>query len=455
MSLSHYLTDNQQRQLEELLELLSIPSVSTDSAHQGDVRTAATFIRDKLETAGLSAQVMDTARHPVVYADYQAADDAPTVLVYGHYDVQPPDPLELWESPPFEPMLKDGMVVARGASDDKGQVYAHIKGAEALLAADGKLPVNLKFLIEGEEEIGSPNLAAFIEANRELLAADIILISDGSMIAPNTPTITYGLKGLAYIEVRVKGAAMDLHSGGYGGGVPNPINSLARMIAALHDDNGRVAVPGFYDEVLEISEEERAAYDRVPFDEREFAEELNLNATPGEGGYGLLERLWARPTLDCNGIGGGFQGEGAKTVIPAVATAKISCRLVPNQTPEDITRKLGDYLKEIAPTGVTVEVTDLHGGYPALTPLDSPAVQAAAKALREVYDREPIFARTGGSIPVVGIFQKLLKADVVLVGFGSENDRIHSPNEKFDLENYYRGIETSAAMLKAFAQGTS
>ena len=444
-------TQQRETQLAELLEFLRIPSVSTDSAYKEDVRRAAKWLNAELEKQGFDVQLFDTPKHPVVFAEYRVGDEVPTVLVYGHYDVQPPDPENLWDSPPFEPVVEEGKVIARGASDDKGQVYAHVKGAEAVLAETGTLPVNLKFIIEGEEEIGSPNLTPFIEEHKELLAADIVLISDGAMIAPDTPTVTYGLKGLAYVEVMVKGADFDLHSGAYGGGVPNPINGLAKMIASLHDEEGRVTVPGFYDAVLEITAEEREAFGRVPFNEKKFAEGIGVSATPGEGGYGLLERLWARPTLDANGIGGGFQGEGAKTVIPSEATAKISCRLVPNQDPEDITAKLSAFLQDNAPVGLDVTVTDLHGGMPALTPLTSPAVQAAADALEKVFDKQTIFARTGGTIPVVSTFQELLKADVVLVGFGLEDDRIHSPNEKFDLESYYKGIEASAALLHAFA----
>jgi acetylornithine deacetylase/succinyl-diaminopimelate desuccinylase-like protein len=451
MSLEAFLEQNQQRHLDELLAFLRIPSVSTDPKHKDDVRQAAQYVERKLREAGLETTIMETAGHPVVYAEAAGRPDAPTVLIYGHYDVQPADPLELWDADPFEPVVKDGAIVARGASDDKGQVYAHVKGVSALLD-EGTLNVNVKFLIEGEEEIGSPNLSSFIENNRELLRADVVVVSDGAMVAPQTPTITYGLKGLAYIEVRVKAAAMDLHSGAFGGGVPNPINGLARMIARLHDDQGRVAVPGFYDGVRDITETERDLFKRVPFDEAAFAGDLLLDATPGEEGYSLLERLWARPTLDANGIGGGFQGEGAKTVIPSEAMAKISCRLVPDQQPHDITEKLTRYLKEVVPPGLTVDVKDLHGGDPALTPLDSPAVQAAARALETVYGKPPVFARTGGTIPVVSTFQKLLGADVVLVGLGLESDRAHSPNEKFDLVNYYQGIRTSAALLTALGQ---
>ncbi len=451
MNLQNYLQTSQQRHLDELLEFLRIPSVSALSTHNADTRKAAEYVATKLKDLGFSVQINETPKHPIVTAYYHVDDKLPTVLVYGHYDVQPPDPINLWTSPPFEPVVKDGLIVARGSSDDKGQVYAHIKGAEVLLKTTGTLPVNLKFLIEGEEEISSPNILPFIKSHLDELKTDIVIISDSAMMAPNTPTITYGLKGIAYIEVRVKTAAMDLHSGAFGGGVPNPINALAKMIAKLHDDNGRITVPGFYDAALDISRVEKAAFAKVPFDEGKFAKEIGVTATPGEAGYSLLERLWARPTLDCNGIAGGFQGEGAKTVIANEAMAKISCRLVPNQDPDDIRDKLTAYLKELAPVGVHVEVIDLHGGKPAMSPIESKAVQTAAKALQQVYGKEALFARTGGSIPIVSSLQTLLNAEVVLVGFGLETDRVHSPNEKFDLENYYKGIETSAALLNAFA----
>lgn len=452
MNLQDYLKTSQQRHLDELLEFLRIPSVSALSTHNADTRKAAEFVATKLKDLGFSVTINETPKHPIVTAHFHVDDSLPTVLIYGHYDVQPPDPMNLWTSPPFEPVVKDGVIVARGSSDDKGQVYAHIKGAEALIKTTGTLPVNLKFLIEGEEEISSPNLLPFLGSHKAELKTDVVIISDGAMMAPNTPTITYGLKGIAYIEVRVKTAAMDLHSGAFGGGVPNPINALAKMIAPLHDDNGRITVPGFYDAVVDISPMEKSAFAKVPFDEQKFAGEIGVTATPGEAGYSLLERLWARPTLDCNGIGGGFQGEGSKTVIANTAMAKISCRLVPNQDPDDIRDKLAAYLKELAPAGVSVEIIDLHGGKPAMSPIESRAVQTAAKALQQVYGKEAIFARTGGSIPIVSSLQDLLKAEVVLVGFGLETDRVHSPNEKFDLENYYKGIEVSAALLNAFAK---
>lgn len=439
--------------LAELSEFLRIPSVSTNPERAGDVRRAAEFLIQKLTALDFETQIFDTPRHPIVYAERKVSETAPTVLIYGHYDVQPPEPLGLWTTPPFEPTVRDGALYARGASDDKGQIYAHVQGVEAVLQQTGDLPLNVKFVIEGEEEIGSPNLIPFVESHKDLLAADIVLISDGAMAAPETPTITYGLKGLAYLEVHVRGAAMDLHSGAFGGAAPNPINGLAKMIAALHDDEGRVTVPGFYDAVIDITPEEREVFARAPFDERALAQELVVSAFPGEAGYTVLERLWARPTLDCNGIGGGFQGEGSKTVIASEAMAKISCRLVPNQTPQDVTKKLGDYLRSLAPAGLSVEIIDLHGGDGVLTPLSSRAVQTAGAALAEVYGKETVFARTGGTIPVGSTFQKGLGADVVFVGLGLESDRAHSPNEKFDLVNYYRGIEVSAALLEAFAKG--
>ena len=447
-----YVENASERLLAELRDFLAIPSVSTAPEHRDDVRRAADFVLDQLDALGFTAELYDTARHPIVYGERRVSDDAPTVLIYGHYDVQPPEPLELWTTPPFEPTVRDGVLYARGASDDKGQIFAHLKGVEALLSETETLPLNVKFLVEGEEEIGSPNLIPFIEAHQDLLSCDVVLISDGAMAAPDTPTITYGLKGLAYLEVHVKGADMDLHSGAFGGAAPNPINGLAKMIAALHDDKGRVAVPGFYDAVVDVTPEERDVFKRAPFDEQALEKELGVDALPGEQGYTVLERLWARPTLDCNGIGGGFQGEGSKTVIASGAMAKISCRLVPNQTPQEIAQKLGDYLRSIVPAGLSIEIIDLHGGDGVLTPLTSNAVQAAGRALAEVYGKETVFARTGGTIPVGSTFQKVLGADVVFVGLGLESDRAHSPNEKFDLVNYYRGIEVSAALLAAFAK---
>ena len=452
MTVDQYVTANQDRLLQELLEYLRIPSVSTDPQRATDVRAAAGFSADALARAGFDASVHDTAGHPVVVAHGPAVPGAARVLIYGHYDVQPAEPLESWHSHPFEPTVEAGVITARGASDDKGQVYAHVKGVEALLAVDGALPVNVTFLIEGEEEIGSPNLAGFIEQHAERLAADVVVISDGAMVAPGVPTITYGLRGLTYVTVRVRAAGRDLHSGAYGGGVPNALDALARLLSGLKDEHGRVLVPGFYDDVRELGDAERAAFAHVPFDEAAFRADAGVSATPGETGYSLLERLWARPTLDVNGVSGGFQGAGAKTVIAAEAMAKVSCRLVPDQDPQDVLTKLRTHLLANAPEGVSVEVDAEGLGHPAMTPLDAPSVAAASTALRQVWGRDPVFARSGGSIPIVSDFQRLLGAEPLLVGFGREDDRAHAPNEKFAVHDYLQGVRVSAALLRALAR---
>jgi len=452
MSLTDYLDENRERHLDELFAFLRIPSVSTDPERRQDVADAATYLAEALGRAGLEAAVEPTEGHGIVVARSPEIPGAPTVLIYGHYDVQPEEPLELWETPPFEPTVVDGDIRARGATDDKGQVYAHVKGVEALARVDGALPVNVVFVVEGEEEIGSPHLRPFLERHAAALAADVVVISDGAMLAPDTPTLTYGLKGLAYLEVHVRGAGRDLHSGAYGGGVPNAINALAAMIAALKDADGRVTVPGFYDAVVPLGDEERARMAAAPFDEAAFRADAGVSATPGEAGYSLIERLWGRPTLDCNGIWGGFQGDGAKTVIPATAAAKLSCRLVPGQDPDDIADKVTRALEALAPEGIAVEVKRLHGGRPASTPIDAASVRAAAEALRASFGREPVFARTGGTIPVVADFQELLGSEVVLVGLGLEDDRAHAPNEKFAVRDYLRGIQTSARLLRALAR---
>jgi acetylornithine deacetylase/succinyl-diaminopimelate desuccinylase-like protein len=453
-ALEQYLNDNRQRQLDELIELLRIPSVSTEAEHAADIRRAAEAVQRKLAALGFNSEVLETNGHPLVYGEYLVSDALPTVLVYGHYDVQPPEPLEGWDTPPFEPVVRDGKIHARGSSDDKGQFLAHIMAAEALLAVDGTLPVNLKFLIEGEEEIGSPSLDAFIAANKQRLAADAIVISDGAMIAPDTPSLTYGLRGLAYIEVHLRSASRDLHSGAFGGAAPNPISILARIIAQLHDAEGRVTIPGFYDAVDATSEEERQLLRQVPFNEQQFLGQAGIRTTAGEQAYSVLERIWTRPTLDVNGIKGGFQGEGSKTVIPATAMAKISCRLVPGQDHETITRLLGEHIRSLTPQGIEVEIKNLHGGQPAITPLDSPAVTAAAAALEEVFGRKPAFTRTGGTIPVVNTFQQQLKVPVVMFDLGLETDNLHAPNEHFSLTDYYRGIHAAALMLRHYGQGS-
>ncbi|WP_034383052.1 dipeptidase [Deinococcus sp. YIM 77859] len=431
----------------ELFELLRIPSVSADPAYGADVARAAAFLRDKLAALGFKARVDQTAGHPVVYAERQDAPGKPTVLIYGHYDVQPEAPLEEWVTPPFEPTVREGRVYARGATDDKGQAYAHVRGTELLLQA-GPLPVNVKFLLEGEEEIGSPNLEAYLREHAQELKADVIVISDGSRFAPDVPTVTYGLRGLSYVEIHVQGANRDLHSGSYGGAAPNPIHALCQIISRLKDEQGRITIPGFYDGVEEPTPQEREMWAKLPHSDEAFARSIGVPALPGEAGYSTLERLWARPTLDVNGIWGGYQGEGSKTVIPAKAGAKVSMRLVPGQDPERITRLVQEYVPTLAPQGVQVEVRALHGGQPVKVDLDSPYVQAADRALRRVYGKPAAFARTGGSIPIVAAFRSLLGAPVLLVDFGLNEDAPHSPNESFALEDYHNGILTSAYLLQ-------
>lgn len=449
-----YIDENQERFLEELQELLSIPSISTDSAHDGDIQRCARWLEAHLKDIGFAVvEIHETKGHPIVYAeDLSAGAEAPTLLLYGHYDVQPPDPLEEWVTPPFEPTVRDGKIFARGATDDKGQFFAHIKGLEAFYKTGTPLPVNVKLLIEGEEEVGSPNLDPWIEANQERLKCDAVIVSDSSMFAPGIPSITYGLRGLAYLEMTVRGPSHDLHSGLYGGGVPNPINELARIIAGLHDENGKVTIPGFYDAVRELEEEERAALEALNFDDEGFRKEAGVKELKGEAGYTTLEHIWTRPTLDCNGIWGGFTGEGAKTVLPAVAHAKFSCRLVPDQDPEDIAAKAQAWVQELAGDAVEVTVTAHHGGKPVITEMDAPAVRAATRALEKVWGRETVFTRGGGSIPVVATFSEVLKAPTVLMGLGLEDDRLHSPNEKFDLENFYAGIRASAYLWEEAAK---
>lgn len=439
-----YIDENKDRFLEELKEFLRIPSVSTDPSMARDVKRCASWVRDHLESIGMKgAKVHQTPGHPIVYAEHCEKPGAPTILLYGHYDVQPPDPLSEWHSPPFEPEVRDGRIYARGATDDKGQVFAHFKGVEALVAA-GDFPVNLKMLIEGEEEVGSQNLERWVREHKELLECDAVVISDSSMFSEGQPSITYGLRGLIYFEVTVKGPGHDLHSGLYGGAVPNPINALAGMIAKLHDEDGKIAIPGFYDTVRDITAEEREAFAKLPNTDGEFLAEVGAKATQGEDGFTTLERIWARPTLDCNGIYGGFMGKGAKTVIPSRATAKISCRLVPDQDPNRLAELAEAYLREIAPESVELSFSFFHGASPVIAERDNPTVQAATRALRRSWGVDTVFIRSGGSIPVVATFAQELEVPSVLVGLGLADDRLHSPNEKFDLVNFYKGIATSA-----------
>lgn len=451
MSAPAYLTQHQNRFLEELMDWLRIPSVSADPAFHGDVLRAADFLKEKLEAAGAAnVELCATAGNPIVYGEYFVGEDKPTVLVYGHYDVQPADPYELWTSPPFEPVIKDEQIYARGACDDKGQVYMHVKALE-VMRAQGEVPCNLKFMIEGEEEIGSNNLAIFVKENKEKLKADVILISDTGILANDVPSIEVGLRGLSYHEVEVTGPNRDLHSGLYGGAVLNPINALCHMIASLHDENYHITIPGFYDQVATLGEAERAELAQAPFSESDFEQSIGLPAAVGEAGYTTPERTSIRPTLDVNGIWGGYTGEGAKTVIPSKAFAKISMRLVPNQTSEQITALFQQHFTSIAPAGVTVQVRPHHGGEPVLTPTDSVAYRAAARALETTFGKKPVPTRGGGSIPIVAMFKSELGLDTVLLGFGLDSDAIHSPNEHFGVFNFLKGIETIPEFYKEYA----
>lgn len=447
-----YQDQHKDRFLNELLELLRIPSVSARSEHKADMVKCAEAVRNSLIAAGATkTSIYETPGHPIVYGELITDPAKPTVLVYGHYDVQPPDPLELWNSGPFEPVIKDGKIYARGACDDKGQFYMHVKAMETMVAG-GEMPTNIKFLIEGEEEVGSPNLADFVKANKGLLDADVILISDTAMISMDTPSIDIGVRGLSYIEVEVTGANRDLHSGVYGGAVANPITILAQMIASLHDENNHVTIPGFYDDVVEATPEERELMAKAPFNEEDFKKDLGVNALWGEKGYTTNERTGIRPTLELNGIWGGYTGEGAKTVLPSKAYAKISCRLVPDQQSDKITKLLIDHLYSIAPDNVSVKASLHHGGEPYMTPIDSDGYKAAAMAIEATFGKKPIPVRGGGSIPICALFEKELGLKIVFMGFGLDSDNLHSPNEKYDLVNYYKGIETIPYFHTYFAE---
>lgn len=451
-AISSYLDQHKDRFLSELMDFLRIPSVSADSAYRDDVNHAADWLVDRFKELEVDrVEKFATPGHPIVFAEKISDPSKPTVLVYGHYDVQPPDPMDLWHSPPFEPVIKDEQIYARGACDDKGQMYMHLKALEVLNQME-ELPTNVKFLIEGEEEVGSDNLEAFVRAQRDLLAADIILISDTSMIANDVPSITVGLRGLAYVEVEVVGPNRDLHSGVYGGAVDNPLNVLCEMIAKLKDEQGRITIPGFYDKVDELSAEQRTELAKRPYDAQQYQASLGIEGFRGEAGYDTVERASIRPTLDVNGIWGGYIGEGAKTVLPSKANAKISMRLVPHQDPDEITELFTRHFESLAPHTVKVTVTPHHGGQPAVVPTDSPGYQAAAKAMHESFDKEPIPTREGGSIPIVALFQDVLGLDTVLMGFGLDSDAIHSPNEHYGLFNYYKGIDTIPRFHQHFAQ---
>jgi acetylornithine deacetylase/succinyl-diaminopimelate desuccinylase-like protein len=447
-----YLSQNKQRFLDELLELLRIPSVSADSKYKADVARCAEAVKESLKKAGCDmVEVCPTPGHPIVYGEKMIDPALPTVLVYGHYDVQPPDPLDLWHSGPFEPVIKDEKIYARGACDDKGQMFMHVKALE-VMAKTNTLACNMKFMVEGEEEVGSINLGKFLEDNKEKLKADIVLVSDTSMISMENPSLETGLRGLAYMEVEVTGPNRDLHSGVYGGAVANPINILCKMIASLHDENNHITIPGFYDKVQELSEADRKALNDAPFDPQEYKSELGVKEVWGEKGYTTLERTGIRPTLDVNGIWGGYTGEGAKTVLPSKAYAKISMRLVPNQGSKEIAKMFEDHFKKMAPDYVQVKVNEHHGGEPVVTPTDSAAYKAAAEAIKTSFGKDPIPTRGGGSIPIIALFEKTLGLKTVLLGFGLDNDNIHSPNEKYDIFNYFKGIETIPYFHKYFAE---
>jgi acetylornithine deacetylase/succinyl-diaminopimelate desuccinylase-like protein len=450
--IKQYVDEHRQRLLDELFALLRFPSVSADPKYKTDVLHTADYVAQKLRDAGAdNVEICQTAGYPIVYGEKIIDAGKPTVLVYGHYDVQPADPLELWKTPPFEPTIRDGKIYARGACDDKGQFYMHVKAFELMMQTD-TLPCNIKFMIEGEEEVGSSNLAIFVKANKEKLKADVVLISDTSMISMEHPSLETGLRGLSYLEVEVTGPNRDLHSGVYGGAVANPITILTKMIASLHDENNHITIPGFYDSVIELTPAERTALNNAPYDEAEYKSDLDVAELWGEKGYTTFERTGTRPTLEVNGIWGGYIGEGAKTVLPSKAHAKISMRLVPNQTSDAITEIFTKHFLSIAPANVKVKVTPHHGGEPAVTPTDSIAYRAAQKAIAESFGKEPIPTRGGGSIPIVALFEAELGLKTVLMGFGLDSDALHSPNEKYDIFNYYKGIETIPLFHKYFAE---
>ena len=440
-NLDAYFTENREKHLEELNEFLRIPSISSLSEHKQDIQTAAQWLADKLQKLNIEKVSVDqTAGHPVVYGEWLHAEGKPTILFYGHYDVQPVDPLDLWESEPFSPVIRDNKLFARGASDDKGQVFMHLKMLEALFATEGTLPVNVKFIYEGEEEIGSPNLPAYVEEHKEKLAADLILISDTGLYAPGKPAVCYGLRGLTGVQIDVRGAKGDLHSGLYGGGVQNAIHALAEILASFRDEHGTIQVEGFYDNVRPLSDEERQAFRELNFDEEALKQEVGVNELFGEEGYSYLEQTWARPTLEINGVFGGFSGEGIKTVLPAEAGAKITCRLVPDQDPNEIVALLKAHIEKHKPKGVEVTVSEFDKGAPFLTPFDHPLIQAAGRSYERIYNVPTAFTRGGGSIPIVAAFDEILSLPVVLMGFGLNSENFHAPNEHFHLENFDKGL---------------
>ncbi len=444
-----YVNVNRDRYLEELKALLAIPSISALPQHTADVRRCAEWCADELRRIGLqNVRLVETAGNPVVYGDWLNAPGAPTILFYGHYDVQPVDPLELWESPPFEATVRDGEIYARGAADDKGQVFMHFKAVEAHLKQNGRLPVNMKFMIEGEEEVGSANLDEFVRAHKADLAADVVVISDSAMFAKGVPSICYGLRGLVYFQIDLRGSSTDLHSGSFGGAVANPSMVLAQMLTQMKDRGGRIKIPGFYDDVVALNEEERKAWATLPFNEKKYRKDFGIPKVFGESGYTTLERTWARPTFEVNGLLSGFTGEGAKTVLPAVAMAKVSMRLVPNQDPDKIAKLFEAYVHDIAPKTVEVKVTRMHGGKPWMASYDNAFIQAASRAIERGFGQKPVLTREGGSIPVVSTFQEELGVPSVLFGVGLPDENAHAPNEKLDVSNFHNGIIASAILYE-------
>jgi acetylornithine deacetylase/succinyl-diaminopimelate desuccinylase-like protein len=451
-----FINVNRERYLDELKAFLAIPSISASPEHSGDVRRCADWCADEMRRIGLqNVRLIETPGNPVVYGDWTGAPGAPTILFYGHYDVQPVDPVDLWESPPFEATVRDGEIYARGAADDKGQVFMHFKAVEAHLKQTGRLPVNIKFILEGEEEVGSENLDEFVRAHKAELAADVVVISDSPMFDRGVPSICYGLRGLAYFQIDLRGTKTDLHSGSFGGAVANPAFVLAQILAQLKDRGGRVRIPGFYDDVRPLTEAERQEFKKLPFSETRYRKELGAPRLFGESGYTTLERVWGRPTVEVNGVISGFTGEGAKTVIPAVAMAKVSTRLVPDQDPDKIARLFEEYIRKIAPKTVEVKVTRMHGGKPWMTSFDNPYVQAAGRAIEKGFGRTPVFTREGGSIPVVSTFQAELGVPSVLFGVGLPDENAHAPNEKLDVANFQNGIIASAFLYDEIGKGGS
>lgn len=451
-TLDKFIVENRNRYESELIDWLKIPSVSTDPAFKADVKRAAQWLAERFVNLKFKTELIETCGHPLVFAQSPVIEGAPTVLVYGHYDVQPPDPLDEWITPPFQPTIREGKIFARGATDDKGQMITHLFGAEAWIKTTGQLPINLKFLIEGEEECGSGGLYEFLAGKydtpersaEQLIKADIVVVSDNAQYAPGQPAVTYGLRGIAYFEIRLTGPKQDLHSGLYGGSITNPANTLSKMLASLVDDQGRIQLPGFYDDVIELSDNEREQFSSLGFDEQAYFASVGVNGATGEAGFSALERRWARPTCDINGLWSGYQGAGAKTILPARAGAKVSFRLVPNQHPDIVYEALKSHLDSLCPPGITLELINIHGAPGSMVPLDSPYMTAAAQAIEKGFGTSPVFIRSGGSIPVVNAFAEQAGMDTLLLGWGQDDDNLHSPNEKFSLADYHRGIATSA-----------